>query len=301
MRTSRKCALIGALGMALVLTATPAVAGDPFEDARYYVTIDDAKVLALVDSGKVSVSDTNPEGYTLLHYAADANRLALVQALLQRGADPRAKSQRGSTPFDMATNASVKVALAKTAPGRGPVPSSGGASITPGGANVPSAAGNDGSGICASVRAEGVNDGRSAAIRPLMKARDAIWYNQPDLLTALLDDCVNANAKDPSGSTLLHAAASRNRVDAARILLAHGASKALTDAQGNVPAAYAESDEMRAILGGTPRGSGTSANAALRTACQQKYRADVALAYDDTMKMRAMNKWSRCLKTGLYQ
>jgi len=103
------------MAASLVLAAlgsSAAIAGDPFEDARYYVgTLDDAKVLAMVDSGQVSVTDTNPEGYTLLHYAADGNRLELVKALLQRGADPDAKAKTGSTPWDMATSSSVKAAL----------------------------------------------------------------------------------------------------------------------------------------------------------------------------------------------
>jgi hypothetical protein len=103
------------MGASLVLAAlgsSAAIAGDPFEDARYYVgTLDDAKVLAMVDSGEVSVTDTNPEGYTLLHYAADGNRLELVKALLQRGANPDAKANTGSTPWDMATSSSVKAVL----------------------------------------------------------------------------------------------------------------------------------------------------------------------------------------------
>ena len=106
------------------LGSSAAIAGDPFEDARYYVgTLDDAKVLAMVDSGQVSVTDANPEGYTLLHYAADGNRLELVKALLQRGADPDAKAKTGSTPWDMATSSSVKAAL-KAAMKRAPAHSS---------------------------------------------------------------------------------------------------------------------------------------------------------------------------------
>lgn len=94
------------------LCLSAAIAGDPFEDARNYVgTLEDAKVLAMVDSGQVSVSDTNPDGYTLLHYAADGNRLKLVKALLERGANPDAKAKTGSTPWDMASSSSVKTAL----------------------------------------------------------------------------------------------------------------------------------------------------------------------------------------------
>jgi hypothetical protein len=285
--------LAGVLLGTLALTSTPVSAGDPFEDARYFVTIDEAKVLALVDSGQVAVNDANEEGYTLLHYAADANRLSLVQALLKRGADPAARSKRGSTPYDMATQASVRLLLAR------PDPAASATAAT----NAPflgrATASPVTSGICAAVRAEPVSDGRSPAIRPLMRARDAIWYNKPEELAALLADCVDANAKDPTGATLLHAAADRNRVDAARILLNHGANRRATDAFGKVPAAYATSAEMRGLLGSLA--PSPSASQSLRIECQQKYQADVALAYDDTMKLRAQNKWSRCLKTGRYQ
>src|SRR5690348_14266690 len=104
--------LVAASLVLAALGSSAAIAGDPFEDARYYVgTLDDAKVLAMVDSGQVSVTDTNPEGYTLLHYAAYGNRLELVKALLQRGADPDAKANTGSTPWDMASSSSVKAVL----------------------------------------------------------------------------------------------------------------------------------------------------------------------------------------------
>lgn len=95
----------------LAISASGALAGDPFDDARYYIGIDDAKTLALADSGQFDVNMANPEGLTLLHYAADANRLDLVKALLARGANPDAKTNRGSTPYDMATAALVKAAL----------------------------------------------------------------------------------------------------------------------------------------------------------------------------------------------
>lgn len=111
MRKLKLACVCAALAAAAVAGPATALAGDPFEDARYYVTIDDARVLELVDGGQVGVTDANPEGYTLLHYAADANRLELVNALLERGANPDARAQSGSTPWDMATAPSVKAVL----------------------------------------------------------------------------------------------------------------------------------------------------------------------------------------------
>lgn len=104
--------MVVALAAALLGAAGAAVAsGDAFNDARYYIVIDDAKTLALVDSGQFDINFQDDEGYTILHYAADANRLDLVKALLARGADPNLKSARGRTPYDMATSAMVRATL----------------------------------------------------------------------------------------------------------------------------------------------------------------------------------------------
>ncbi|MBS0480458.1 MAG: ankyrin repeat domain-containing protein [Proteobacteria bacterium] len=97
-------AMVGAGGMAMAQA-------DAFNDARYYIVIDDAKTLALVDSGQFDINFQTDEGYSILHYAADANRLDLVKALLSRGANPDLKSARGRTPYDMATAPLVKAAL----------------------------------------------------------------------------------------------------------------------------------------------------------------------------------------------
>lgn len=85
--------------------------GDPFNEARYYIAIDDAKTLALVDSGQFDINFQTDEGFSILHYAADANRLDLVKALLARGANADLKSARGRTAYDMATAPLVKATL----------------------------------------------------------------------------------------------------------------------------------------------------------------------------------------------
>lgn len=290
----RMLILAGVLAMA----STAATAGDPFDDARYYMGIkknDDA--LRLIDGGQFDVNMQTDEGYSLLHYAADNGNLEMVKALLARGADPTLKSARGSTPYDMAMTSTIKVLLAKAqAEGKR---RGGGAEPSPVAA---AATGKSGNGMCAAVRAEKVNDGRSIALRPQLKARDAIWYNQPEELAALLDDCVDANARD-GGTTLLHIAAERNRLEAAKILLARGASRTARDMDGKNPAAYAQSPEMRALLGpataSAPKGKG-SASKGDRKECEQKFQADAALASDSTGKARAYRRWQQCLKTGLY-
>lgn len=104
--------ILVAVAAAMLGAGSVAVArGDAFNDARYYITIDDARTLALVDSGQFDINFQTDEGLTLLHYAADANRLDLVKALLARGADADIKSARGRTAYDMATAPLVKAAL----------------------------------------------------------------------------------------------------------------------------------------------------------------------------------------------
>lgn len=167
--------------------------------------------------------------------------------------------------------------------------------------------GKGSNGSCAAVIAERANNGRSAAMRPILRARDDIWYNHPDELALLLDDCVDANMRDDGGSTLLHTAASRDRIEAAKVLLAHGADRKRTDKDGRLPADYASSAEMRALLGAPsapPRIStapGSSpANATRKRECAQKHSADAVLCGDTSCQIRANTHWQKCLKTGEY-
>jgi hypothetical protein len=295
----RKLVIAGVvLSLALPSVAS---AGDPFDDARYYVTgKQNAEALKLIDSGDIDVNMQTDEGYSLLHYAADANNLEMVKALLERGADPTLKTKRGSTPYDMAMGSTIKLVLAKALAGKAP------ASREEAAAPARKTPGNGQSnGTCDAARNDPAASGRSPALRPLLAARDAIWYNHPEELAALLDDCVSVDAKD-SGTTLLHIAAERDRVDAAKILLERGASRSARDPDGKTPAAYAQSPEMRALLGPAPAAAATktspsgTASAGRKKECEQKYQADAALASDATGKARAYRRWQQCLKTGLY-
>lgn len=279
--------LAGAAGAA-------ALQADPFDTARYDIGIKkNAEALAIVDSGQFDINQQTEEGYSLLHYAAEAGNLEMVKALLARGADANLKSARGSTPYDMAGATMVKAELARAMKsGAAPAPVAGAA---------PKAAPTGGNGMCAAVRAEKVNDGRQPSMRPFLRAKDDIWYNHPDELALLLEDCVGANDKDQYGSTLLHIAADRDRVEAAKVLLTHGASKSIRDKDGKLPADYATSPEMKALLG--PAGKAapvTGAAAKRKIECEQKYRADAALCSDTTCKMSANRRWQQCLNTGRY-
>lgn len=295
----RKIMLAGLLvGMAMGTAGAAAWQADPWTTAAYDIGIKkNADALQLIDSGQFDINFQTDEGYTLLHRAADAGNLEIVKALLARGADPGLKSALGRTAYDMASGVAVKAELAKAMHAPNMV-SAGGVS----GTDRSAAGGSNGS--CAAVVAEKANNGRTPAMRPILRARDDIWYNHPDELALLLDDCVDADARDDVGSTLLHTAASRNRVDAAKVLLAHGASRTARDRAGNAPANYATSPEMKALLGqaSEPAASGAAGTASetRKKECAQKYQADAALCSDSSCKMRANSHWAQCLKTGRY-
>ncbi|MGX7951650.1 ankyrin repeat domain-containing protein [Tsuneonella sp. HG249] len=94
--------------------ATPAMAqADPFDSARYYIGIkQNEKALELIDSGAFTIDQGNYEGWTMLHYAAEAGNLEMVKALLERGADPTLKTKYGSLPYEVAGSTMVKAAIA---------------------------------------------------------------------------------------------------------------------------------------------------------------------------------------------
>lgn len=295
------------LGLAVLLLPTSAIAADPFEDARYYLQVkQNAQALEIVDSGQFDVNMQTGEGYSLLHYAAEAGNLEMVRALLARGADPTLKSARGSTPYQMAIGAMVQAEIRKAMSGqaRGPGGVAPGAGTAAAAAPAAPRAGGGAAasnGMCAMVRAEPVNDGRSPAQRPFLKAKDAVWYNHPDELIGLLDDCVGVDDQDQYGYTLLHHAADRDRVALARILLDRGAKRTIRNKDGQTAPQLATSPEMKALLGSAPAAAApAAASSSRKVECEQKYRADAALASDTTGKMSAMRRWQQCLNTGRY-
>jgi hypothetical protein len=289
--------LIAAAALAAAVATAAIAAGDPFEDARYDIGIKkNAEALAIVDAGKLDINMQTDEGYTLLHYAADQGNLEMVRELLKRGADPTLRSKTGSTPYDMATSTTFKAELAKAAA------SWSGKVAKLAAAPAPAKARAAGNGICAAVRAEPVNNGRSPALRPFLRARDDVWYNHPDELAALIEDCVPVDQRDSDGSTLLMIAAERGRLDAARVLMDHGANCSLSSNRGDTALGLASTPELKALLASCGKGATqpASADAGRKKECQQKYQADAALCSDTTCKLTAQRKWGQCLKTGNY-
>ena len=101
-------------GQSFAPLATTAMAqSDPFDSARYYIGIkQNDKALELIDSGAFGIDQANPEGWTMLHYAAEAGNLPMVKALLARGADPTAKIHSGSSVYQVALGTMVQAEIA---------------------------------------------------------------------------------------------------------------------------------------------------------------------------------------------
>lgn len=149
-------AVAAALAMATVVTgvplpvAAPALAqADPFDSARYYIGIkQDEKALELIDSGAFPIGQTNAEGWTMLHFAAEAGNLAMVKALLERGADPTAKIHSGSSVYQVALGTMVQIEIAtavETRTGVNPMKPAVSRSVAPARSSAASAAGSAGS------------------------------------------------------------------------------------------------------------------------------------------------------------
>ncbi|HEX7871612.1 MAG TPA: ankyrin repeat domain-containing protein [Sphingobium sp.] len=102
---------LGAVAVLLALTATPALA-TPFDDARDNIVagrVGDAMLILSI--GAASANERDDNGYTLLHYAAQAGSLEAVTQLLDRGADPAAAAKDGKTPVALATTPEIRAAL----------------------------------------------------------------------------------------------------------------------------------------------------------------------------------------------
>ena len=302
----RRFILAVAAFVSAVMAPIAMAAPDPFDRSRDLVIAEkNEEAIELIDSGQFDINQPSSEGSTLLHYAASAGNLPMVRELLARGANPTIKSKYGATAFDYASGTMVKAELARAMQAWNDRSIGSEAALPSAAAPSSPAPAQASNGMCAAVRAENVNDGRSPTLRPWLKARDDIWYSNPDELAMLLDDCVDANFKDDAGWTLLMIAADRDKADAARILLTHGASCRVTNTHGDTPASLAKSPEMKGLLASCPtakpkvaaKPAGSKGD---KKQCQALYQADAALCSDLSCKLGAQRKWQKCLDTGTY-
>jgi hypothetical protein len=308
--------LLALLAVAGALAAPVQGRAETWDNWRYAVKYGrDAEVVRMLDAGH-DINMQNEEGWTALHVAAEDGNERMVRYLLARGARTDIKTRTGRTAYDVAEGYSgVRAAIReKMAPPADPfAPFLGGA---PAGAQAPPAAqarpvapaanrAPAAAGACAAAMTAPANSGRAPSTRARLQARDHVWYNQPGELAALLDDCVGVDSKDTGGSTLLHVAAERDRIDIARMLIGRGASLTAVDASGKRAADYAASPEMAALLGpksATPAPApGAKANEAY---CKRMWNAAQVLCGSGgdgrTCRLSASNQYNGCLQRGTW-
>lgn len=167
--------------------------------------------------------------------------------------------------------------------------------------------------------------------RQYLDAYHGLEVKDDEAVMAVLNAGFPVTYRDDDGYTLLHVAASNNRVDMVKELLSRGADPAAKSRMGFTPvdsgSAIPKIVDLLVAAGG-PRPAGyksattakPSPTPAARPAapaqnkpaaqskpvskyekqCQEKWYADQALCSDSTCKMRAYRKWDTCLKTGSY-
>lgn len=160
-------------------------------------------------------------------------------------------------------------------------------------------------------------------------AYHALEVHDDAAVLAVLDGGFPVNYQDDDGYTLLHTAASNNRLDMVKELLRRGANPGiksnmgftpvdsgitmpkivdlLVAAGGPRPVGYRAPAPASRPAASTAKAAGKSSPAAsaapksrFARQCEDKWYADQALCSDSTCKMRAYRKWQTCLKTGSY-
>ena len=69
----------------------------------------DKELIAAFIEAKANVNAPDPEGKTLLHWAAEKNRMDLVELLVKAGADVNLRTKNGMTPLDFAKSSSLSL------------------------------------------------------------------------------------------------------------------------------------------------------------------------------------------------
>ncbi len=181
------------------------------------------RVKALLAAG-ASVAERDSLGGTPLHDAAWAGDLAIVQYLLDKGADPNARHlESGSTPLDYAVITNhrdvVEMFLLR------------GSRVGPAALHL---AANRGYGeVVRLLIAKGadVNARDSSGSTPL---DEAAWKGQLEVASILLKHGAEANVHNPNtGVTPLHESAVKGHCEIAALLIAHGADVTARDNNGS--------------------------------------------------------------------
>lgn len=297
--------MVFALALSILFAAPAARAGDPFDDARYAIGVkDNVTALRLIDSGQFPINMQNGEGYTLLHFAAGDGNLAMVEALLERGADPTIRTHESRlTPLNRAIGTMVTARLARAVAERGQ-------SATPG---QPRPA--TGTGDFDKIRYAIGTRNDAAALAELDKGIDIdmqtsegftlLHYAANDGNLAMVDELLRRGANpnirnyDPGVTPLDQATGT---MVAARIRQAGGISGRASAAARTAPAATATKPTVKAAA--QPAAKSVADNGTTQSPhykmCTSRHYSSSALCSDSTCKMREYRKWQTCLKTGSY-
>jgi ankyrin repeat protein len=199
----------------------------------------------LIAANPELLSLRDPSGSTPLHHAAGFGSLAIVELLLDRGAEVNAENKRKSTPLIWAIHDEAKVRLllsrgaridAKTVDGRSAV--------------YQAASLGSGAGVLR-LLLEKSGDPDSKLLTgttPLMAAAAEANVEAMRLLIARKAD---VNAKNSAGATALMAAASTGNVHAVQLLVEHGADVKVRTKQNDTAlggAATAGAEEVVRLL-----------------------------------------------------
>ena len=213
--TSRVWSAARLAAVVAVLCAAPAAAADDTRLIEAVKARNGAAAAALI-AGGVDVNAQQPDGATALHWAAHRDDLQAVERLLAAGADPQAANGYGVTPIWLAaTNGSAPV-------------------------------------VAALLRAGAAANAALPSGETVLMA--AARTGDPAVLDALIGAGADVNAAQTSkAQTALMWAVAENRLEAARLLLEHGAdvhARTAGDSLGSDAPASGRGRMMRSPRGG---------------------------------------------------
>src|SRR5262245_31648473 len=194
-----------------------AAAGSPLIDA--VKRQDSGAVNALLDRG-APVNDSEADGTTALHWAAERDDLKTVGLLLDAGATATAANRFGVTPLELAAN-NGNGAIVERLLAAGAEPN---ARSREGQTPLMSAALNGQAAAVAALLAHGADVHAAESYRGQTALMLAAGEGNVEAMTLLIDAGASVGAQSKSGFTPLLFAVRNAQLDAVRLLLEHGAN-----------------------------------------------------------------------------